>query len=98
MPIGAIQAGMETASVINLTDKTANAAPGFSDQMMKFLKEANNEMAESENISKAFAAGENNNIHETMIAAEKALVAFKLVGSVRNRVMEAYSEVMRMNV
>jgi flagellar hook-basal body complex protein FliE len=98
MPIGAIQAGMETASVINLSDKTATAAPGFSEQMLQFLKEANNEMVESENISKAFAAGENNNIHETMIAAEKALVAFKLVGSVRNRVMEAYSEVMRMNV
>ncbi len=96
MPIAPI--GIETASLVDLSESSKAAAPGFSQQMLEFLKEANTEMKTSETMSEDFAAGKNNNIHETMIAAEKALVAFRLVGSVRNRVMEAYNEVMRMNV
>ena len=55
-------------------------------------------MASSEEIAASFAAGQQNNIHETLLAAERANIAFRLVGSIRNRMLEAYSEVMRMNV
>jgi flagellar hook-basal body complex protein FliE len=37
-------------------------------------------------------------LHETMIAVEKADISFKMLMQVRNKVLEAYKEVMRMNV
>jgi flagellar hook-basal body complex protein FliE len=42
------------------------------------------------------AAGKNQDIHNTMISVEKAGVAFELMAQVRNRVIKAYEEVMRM--
>jgi flagellar hook-basal body complex protein FliE len=44
-----------------------------------------------------FAAGELD-VHEVMIAVEKASVAMQLTIQLRNKVMEAYQEVMRMQV
>ncbi len=37
-------------------------------------------------------------LHETLIAVEKADLSFRLLMQVRNKVLEAYKEVMRMNV
>ena len=37
-------------------------------------------------------------LHETMIAMEKAGIAFQTMLAVRNKVVEAYQEVMRMQV
>ena len=74
------------------------AAPGFQDQLKDFIQSVNSEMQTSEKVSEDFAAGRINNIHETMVAAEKAAIAFRLVGSIRNQFLEAYHEVMRMPV
>ncbi len=74
------------------------AAPGFTDQFMEMLKDVNTEMYKAEEAKRAFAAGENNNIHETILAAERASIAFKLVGSIRAKMIEAYQDVMRMGI
>ena len=44
------------------------------------------------------AAGESNNISEVMVAAERADIALKLMMSVRNKVIDAYQEIMKMQV
>ncbi len=44
------------------------------------------------------ATGKSQNIHETMIAAEKADIALKLMVQVRNKIIEAYQEIMKMQV
>ena len=46
----------------------------------------------------ALATGENKDIHQTMIAMEKADVSFRLMMQVRNKVITAYQEMMRMPV
>lgn len=44
------------------------------------------------------ATGKSTNIHETMIATEKADIALRLMVQVRNKIIEAYQEIMRMQV
>jgi len=44
------------------------------------------------------ATGKNTNIHETMIATEKADIALRLMVQVRNKIIEAYQEIMKMQV
>jgi len=44
------------------------------------------------------ATGENKNIPDVLIAVEKADIALKLMVQVRNKVIDAYSEVMKMQV
>ncbi|MBN2725676.1 MAG: flagellar hook-basal body complex protein FliE [Deltaproteobacteria bacterium] len=45
-----------------------------------------------------FAAGRREKIHETMIDLEQAEISLRFLGSVRNRMLEAYQEIMRINV
>lgn len=47
---------------------------------------------------RAFLAGESNNLHQTMIASQEAGIAFSLMVEVRNKVMEAYQELMRIQI
>ena len=46
----------------------------------------------------ALASGRQNDIHNTMIAMEKADVAFKLIMQIRNKVISAYETIMRTQV
>jgi len=45
-----------------------------------------------------FASGEAKGLHEVMIAMEKSSVSFQFLNQVRNKAMEAYQEIMRMQV
>jgi flagellar hook-basal body complex protein FliE len=42
--------------------------------------------------------GETNNLHQAMIAVQEASVAFSLMVEVRNKLVEGYQEIMRMQV
>ncbi len=46
----------------------------------------------------AFVSGENENLHEVMIAMNEAELSFQLMTEVRNKVLETYQELMRMQV
>ena len=46
----------------------------------------------------AFVAGEQENVHEVMIAMNEARLSFQLMTEVRNRMLETYQELMRMQV
>lgn len=45
-----------------------------------------------------FSTGKSKNIPEVMIAVERADLALKLMVKVRNKIVEAYQEIMRMQV
>jgi len=66
------------------------------------LKESINKMGEIEReadqeISK-LATLESSDIHNTMIAIEKADMAFQMMMQIRNKIITAYEEIMRMQV
>ena len=44
------------------------------------------------------STGESKGLHEVMLAVEKSGVAFQFLTQVRNKAMEAYQEIMRMQV
>jgi flagellar hook-basal body complex protein FliE len=66
------------------------------------LKDAVGQVNEAQKTSdvkmQELATGQSQNIHETMIAAEKADIALRLMVQVRNKMIEAYQEMMRMQV
>jgi len=77
--------------------KTGSAG-GFSDALFKAVAEVNNL---HQNADKAIAnvqAGHTDSLHETIIALEKADVSFRTMLTVRNKLIEAYQEIMRMQV
>ena len=68
----------------------------FENMLAQSLKEVNRLHNEADEAIENLAAGKQKNIHETMIALEKADVAFQLLMQVRNKIISAYETIMRM--
>ncbi|MBB6216470.1 flagellar hook-basal body complex protein FliE [Anaerosolibacter carboniphilus] len=51
---------------------------------------------QSQQADEMLAIGETENIHEVMIAAQKAEIALQFTMEVKNKIMEAYKEIMRL--
>ncbi|MFH2132348.1 MAG: flagellar hook-basal body complex protein FliE [bacterium] len=64
----------------------------------KMFDEVNNQNLKAEKMVTDMAAGKNKDIAGTMIAMEKADVSTRLLMTVRNKVVNAYEEIMRMPV
>ena len=70
----------------------------FADTLSESLDKVNDLQKEADVAIEDFATGKTRNIHETMIAVNKADLAFRLTMQVRNKIVEAYQEVMRTQV
>ncbi|WKA53915.1 flagellar hook-basal body complex protein FliE [Planococcus shixiaomingii] len=75
-----------------------NKTEGFGDIFKQALQGVNAAQKESENKTKQLVTGEVNDVSEVMIAAQKASLSLDLTVQVRNKVVEAYQEVMRMQL
>ncbi|MCD8510253.1 MAG: flagellar hook-basal body complex protein FliE [Bacillus sp. (in: Bacteria)] len=71
---------------------------GFREIFNNALSEVNAAQLESNRLTEKLATGEVNDIHEVMIASQKATLSLQLTVQVRNKVVEAYQEMMRMQV
>lgn len=72
--------------------------PSFGQTLQSALGQVGDLQAQSGEMTRAFAAGQTTDIHSVMIASEKASVALQLTAQVRNKVIDAYQEVMRMSM
>ena len=70
----------------------------FEQMLKKSLDEVNQLQNNADKAIEALATGEQKDIHNTMIAMEKADVAFRLLMQIRNKVISAYETIMRMQV
>jgi len=70
----------------------------FSETIKDSLSKVNDMKLESGEMIKAFASGENQNVHELMITLQKSGLAMKMTSAVRNKAMEAYKELMQIRL
>lgn len=70
----------------------------FADSLKKAVNTVDALQKDADVKMQELATGKSQNIHETMIAAEKADIALKLMVQVRNKIIDAYQEIMRMQV
>ena len=81
----------------SLPDKIGRRNPEFAQRMNEAIKDVNkNQHIADESIERVIL-GEMG-IHEGMMALGKAQTSLKILAQVRNKVMSAYSEIMRMQV
>ncbi|NMA64938.1 MAG: flagellar hook-basal body complex protein FliE [Clostridiaceae bacterium] len=95
--------GIDTVKNIINTSKIENIvntkdSVSFKDIIVDALKNVNTLEQESIKMTEDFIAGKTDNIHSVMIASEKAAISLQFVMEVRNKVLEAYQEIMRMQV
>lgn len=82
------------------TTKTNNKNDNvdFGTLLSNALDKVNELEMQSNEYKKLLATGDIDNLHDVTIAAEKANIALQLTLSIRNKVVEAYQEIMRMQV
>lgn len=82
------------------TDRTqATEAPGFGEMLKQAVNSVAEVQSQAGDLREAYVAGEPNvDLAQVMIAAEKSSVAFTALTQVRNKVVQAYEEIMKMPV
>ncbi|KAB2835871.1 MAG: flagellar hook-basal body complex protein FliE [Candidatus Brocadia sp.] len=70
----------------------------FKTTLSSFLDEVNDLQTKANESIENLATGKVENVHEVMIAMAKAEVSFKFMMETRNKLVETYKEVMRMQV
>ena len=78
--------------------KNADKVSNFSDFLNNALEKVNTLQQESTEATNKFITGESDNIHDVMIAGSKADLALQMTLQVRNKVMDAYNEIMNMQI
>ncbi len=96
--------------VLNITNKSPlsswdlgtvrrEESPGFAGVLEKTLLMVDSLQKESDMVTEAFIKGQASvEIHDVMLAAEKARLALDLTVAIRNKLVEAYQEIMRMQI
>ncbi len=72
--------------------------PSFEDILKQSLQEVNDLQHDAEGKIKGLYSGEIKDLHQVMVAVEDADVAFRLMMQIRNKLVDSYQELMRMQV
>ena len=76
----------------------ATPALGFAQLIEHGVGELNTQLVEAERALQSLAAGSSNNLHTVMLSLEEARLAMQVASQIKTRILEAYQEVMRMQV
>jgi len=97
--------GNPISAITSIAGLTPMTGPGQSSQPGAFqnvlqdaiqnIESANNNAS---NSVQKFLTGENEELHSTILAVQQASIAFDLGLQVRNKVVDAYQEIMRMQM
>lgn len=92
---------LSTASQIQPAGNAATKKPNdvsFQDTIRGLLDKANEPHADAEAAFQDLITGNTDNLHNVVLSVAKADMSFRLLLELRNRLTEAYQEIMRMQV
>ena len=71
---------------------------GFGELVGKMIESVNDKQVHAQNVMNDFAAGKVENVHDVVLAEAEADLSMKMLLTTRNKLVEAYKEIMRMDV
>ena len=97
-PLGPGVLPIAGAPGIGSVHPTKPADVSFAKAMSQVLGDVNAQQTQSDQAIRQLAMGQANNLHDVMLSVAKADLSFRMVLEVRNRLTEAYQEIMRMQI
>ncbi|MDC3416399.1 flagellar hook-basal body complex protein FliE [Aquibacillus salsiterrae] len=80
------------------TMTVSEAQQSFKSNLKNAIEQVNRSQIESDEKTTALANGQINNLHDVMITAQKASITLQTAVEMQKKVIDAYNEVMRMQV
>lgn len=96
MKIGLITNTISNISSLEHQEKVRGK--NFNNVLTEFIGEVNTSQMDSSKITKDFINGEDVELHQVMIAGEKAKTSFELLMEIRNKTVDMYKELTRMPI
>ena len=87
-----------TVTPVGKKQKSEYKHSQFTDLFWDALDKVDDLQHKADHSVRQLAAGRQKDIHQTMIAMEKAEISFQLMMKVRNKILAAYEEIMRMSI
>jgi flagellar hook-basal body complex protein FliE len=84
--------------IITEANKPKSDIAEFGSVFAEFIGSVNNDQLKSSEITQSFIKGEDVEIHEVMIAGEKAKTSLELLMEIRNKTIDMFRELTRMSV
>jgi flagellar hook-basal body complex protein FliE len=104
MAIQSIFNSAQSAGMLKIENQTKptstpyEAQQNFGSFLKDALQELNNKQHDSDRMTEKLVRGGDVELHDVMITAQKASIALNATMEVRNKVIEAYQEIIRMPV
>ena len=104
IPIASIQGAPEVTEVLSseafapINPASGKEAVSFGKMVSNGLDALNQQMAVSQTDLQQLAVGNTENLHQIMIRLEETRLSFQLFMQVRSRLLEAYQDIMKMQV
>lgn len=98
MNVSSVSPAAAAESAARHAAPAGSGAGAFGRVLTQFLSDAGSQQAHAEASVANLAAGRADNVHNVMLAMAKADLSFHLVLEIRNRLSDAYQEIMRMQV
>lgn len=98
MKIDQLTANNSITNYMNTDKIEDNSSTSFFDTLKEKLDEVNDKQIAAEDLTESFIKGEDVDIHEVMLGTEEAKMSLELAVQVRNKIVEAYQEITRMQL
>jgi flagellar hook-basal body complex protein FliE len=95
-PIGPIREGESKSKTP--TTGMPTSGPSFKETLNSFMSDVNSLQQKADVSMQKMAAGQITDVHQVMESVEEANTAFNMMMEIRNKVMDAYQEVMRIRL
>jgi flagellar hook-basal body complex protein FliE len=79
-------------------DSSEKAEGSFGDTLKGLVNDVDRMQKTAQETTRRMLTGEVEDVHQVMVAMEEAQTSFQLMMEIRNKIVEAYKEVMRMQV
>lgn len=86
------------SSLSGISDEEAGDFSTILDSMMNAVNETNTLQNQAEAAEIQFALGQSDNTHDLLVAQTKANVSLQYTVAVRDRLIEAYQQIMQMQI
>ncbi len=100
MSIGSLKSlgSISPVATYGVGQTTGKPAQSFANQLQNAIQEVGNLQAGRDQMIEGMVSGEVTEVHDVMIAAKESQLAFELLLEVRNKLLEGYQEIMRMQI
>ena len=101
LPLNSLEGAQKTRMAAPMPDGVRLATQpteSFGTMLDGLVSNVSGTQAHAADLTKQVLLGENDQLHHSVIAMQEASVAFSLMVEVRNKLVESYQELMRMQV